>query len=55
MKGTYNLDKFNQLEIIMIKITFLIAKLMAMHKTIMAELEDAIEKSKNINDDGDKS
>ena len=26
-------------------------KLMAMHKTIMAEFEDAIEKSKNINDD----
>ena len=28
-----------------------LAKLMAMHKTIMAELEDAIEKSKNINND----
>ncbi|MCR4823700.1 MAG: hypothetical protein K5873_12605 [Treponema sp.] len=31
-----------------------LAKLMAMHKTIMAEFEATIEKSKNINNDGER-
>ena len=31
-----------------------LAKLMAMHKTIMAEFEATIEKRKNINNDGER-
>ena len=31
-----------------------LAKLMAMHKTIMSEIEAEVEKKKNINNDGDK-